>query len=425
MMRSMFAGVSGLRTHQVRMDVIGNNIANVNTYGFKSSRASFQDMLSQTIRGASAPTNVRGGTNPQQVGLGVQLGSIDVLHSQGNTESTGNITDLAIEGDGFFVLGSGDQRLYTRAGMFGLSATDASGDQQGNLVSLVNGLRVQGFEFQRIPGTDQYRPVEAQAGNLKDIYINTEDTIPGRATDSVLLAGNLDARYDAEAGGLIVNRQFTALDSRGGRVDLRVELTQLDDSSWSYRVFQDAAEVFGPETLVFDENGSVESGSTANFIIDAADLGTGVAPLNIRLDLGQMTSYAQDTTVIVQNINGYRSGILESFTVDQAGVVTGSYSNGLTRPLWQIGMARFPNAAGLSQSGSTMFAESSNSGDAIFGAAGSGGFGEVAPSSLEMSNVDLSQEFTNMIVTQRGFQANSRIITSSDEMLQELVNLKR
>lgn len=425
MMRSMFAGVSGLRTHQVRMDVIGNNIANVNTYGFKSSRASFQDMLSQTIRGASAPTNVRGGTNPQQVGLGVQLGSIDVLHSQGNTESTGNITDLAIEGDGFFVLGSGDQRLYTRAGMFGLSATDASGDQQGNLVSLVNGLRVQGFEFQRIPGTDQYRPVEAQAGNLKDIYINTEDTIPGRATDSVVLAGNLDARFDADAGGLIVNRQFTALDSRGGRVDLRVELTQLDDSSWSYRVFQDAAEVFGPETLVFDENGSVESGSTANFVIDAADLGTGVAPLNIRLDLGQMTSYAQDTTVIVQNINGYRSGILESFTVDQAGVVTGSYSNGLTRPLWQIGMARFPNAAGLSQSGSTMFAESSNSGDAIFGAAGSGGFGEVAPSSLEMSNVDLSQEFTNMIVTQRGFQANSRIITSSDEMLQELVNLKR
>src|SRR5690606_11705204 len=141
MMRSMFAGVSGLKAHQTRMDVIGNNIANVNTAGYKSSRATFQDMLSQTIRAATAPTASRGGTNAVQVGLGVTLGSIDVKHTQGNTQSTGHMTDLAIEGDGFFVLGQGEQKQYTRAGIFGLD-----NGPEGNLVSLVNGMRVMGYK---------------------------------------------------------------------------------------------------------------------------------------------------------------------------------------------------------------------------------------------------------------------------------------
>ncbi len=428
MMRSMFAGVSGLRTHQVRMDVIGNNIANVNTYGYKSSRASFQEMLSQTIQGSSTPTAERGGTNPQQVGLGVQLGSIDVLHSQGNTESTGNITDMAIEGDGFFILGSGDQRLYTRAGMFGLSATEASLEDQGNLVSLVNGLRVQGYAFESIPGTDQYRPREAQAGNLQDIYINTEDRIPGRATDSVTMTGNLDGRYDPD-NRLTVDRQFSAFDSRGGRVDVLITFEQTGVDTWDYTINDVGGQpVTGNPggTITFNSNGAnTADDPQAPFTIPAAALGGGVEDIEISLDFTQLTSYAEDTTAIVQNVNGYRSGVLESFTVDQSGVVTGSYSNGLTRPLWQVALARFPNAAGLSKAGNTMFSESSNSGDTIFGAAGSGGFGAISPSALEMSNVDLSQEFTNMIITQRGFQANSRIITSSDEMLQELVNLKR
>jgi len=458
MMRSMFAGVSGLRTHQTRMDIVGNNIANVNTYGFKSSRASFQEMLSQTIQGASAPTETVGGTNPQQVGLGVQLGSIDVMHSQGNTESTGNTTDLAIEGDGFFILSQGDQDVYTRAGMFGLDETIEGSEAQatGNLVSKVNGMRVMGY---RADGEGNIDTNQA----MQPIYIPTTDTINPQATDRIRYSGNLDAREGAET----ISRSVNAYDSKGNRVPVEAAFRQ-ENGEWGYHLTRvgsfevyhedihgnedpfdalDPGDLFfydengefetvtgtepsldGPSvgSIAFDNNGSYESVDPVDttFTFDFGG-GSGVDPLEISLDFSDFTNYAEESTAAVRDQNGYASGSLESYTIDQRGVITGSYSNGLTRPLGQVGMARFPNAAGLNKDGETMFSESSNSGQAMLGTAGTGGFGDIAPSSLEMSNVDLSQEFTNMIITQRGFQANSRTITSSDEMLQELVNLKR
>ena len=769
MMRSMFAGVSGLKAHQVRMDVIGNNIANVNSAGYKSSRATFQDMLSQTLRSATAPTAARGGSNPQQIGLGVQVGSVDVKHTQGNTQSTGYITDLAIEGEGFFILGQGDNRLYTRAGMFGLD-----NGTEGNLVSLLNGERVLGYVADSDGVIDHSSP-------LKPLYISASETISPRATTSVTFAGNLDNR---ESPGYAVRRSVQVYDSRGREQTIILDLNRQGDMSWEwdanwllisdgisshnnkienggdYIVFAGAESAYELRTtdgktvvatsddgrvwtslLVSDETGGVfeferdlavgaevramadqdrlfltsevsltkeptgfvpsmtlekidftdsllaaegtytvtsdpihgfvlvdslgtavarssdgitwnpvvatvmnsfspsenlvlgakvqitgsaddltvvvvpraqgydftdsslgagrynvtlnddgeyelkgtdnivratsTDGKTwktsddlvevefefdyallvgtkvtvsvtgpADFALEAEpiELGKGIDAsdsllavgetffvvenpnggfflvnggtvaatsadgvhwtpvaattgsfafgpqliegatvtvsgddptqltlttslmrtydsiiaaadrkiqfnpdgsysgveanevrfkpelayeLEIAFDFSQFTMYADTFTGKFMGQNGYTNGALESYAIDQNGVIIGSFSNGLTRALGQVALARFANPAGLQRAGSTMFVDTANSGEAQVGAAGTPGYGDIAPSSLEMSNVDLSEEFTEMIITQRGFQANSRIITTSDEMLQELVNLKR
>ncbi len=512
MMRSMFAGVSGLKAHQTRMDIIGNNIANVNSAGYKSSRATFQDMLSQTIRAATAPTSARGGTNPQQVGLGVSLGSIDVKHTQGNTQSTGYLTDLAIEGDGFFVLGEGQNRMYTRAGMFGLD-----NGTEGNLVSLVNGQRVLGYKADLDGKIDLNAPLEA-------LYISASDTISPRATSQVVFAGNLDNRYSTDPKiDPAVNRTVQVFDSRGREQTIILELKKLDGNNWEWSADwllisdpigthnsaiepnktyvvgvarQDPSDPASPEVPALfeqDTNGNqigdpvakydsnarawIDQGTQAMFQFEAmlnsgniltASSAEGLMFLTVKhtlndstssdertikfntdgsfngvdhnrvsfqptdaeklvidLDFSAFTQYADTFTGKFMSQNGYTNGALESYAIDQNGTIVGSFSNGLTRALGQVALARFANPAGLQRAGSTMFVDTPNSGTAQIGAGGQPGYGTIAPSSLEMSNVDLSEEFTDMIVTQRGFQANSRIITSSDEMLQELVNLKR
>jgi flagellar hook protein FlgE len=517
MLRSMFAGVSGLKAHQMRMDVIGNNIANVNTAGYKASRVTFQEMLSQTTRGATAPTANRGGSNPQQVGLGVQLGSIDVKHTQGNTQSTGYITDLAIEGDGFFILAEGEDglnRLYTRAGIFGLD----SGGTEGNLVSLVNGMRVMGYRAEN--GIIDYT-------SLKPLYISGSQTIEARATDQVVFGGNLDSRYTEGTG---VRRTVQVYDSLGTEHTIVVDLTKTGDNTWDWKAYwlvpssaipvDQAGEITPNARYVVDDNDQLwrvasdyeydgnpgaspdavlvatfDSGTwtvagttdstftfgteldegtfltaasdgsslvlTAESAVGQAEVGqaevgpddtrdtrikfgtngsflgpkpeeavisfdpAGAESIRIKLDFTQFTQYADTFTGKFLSQNGHTSGALESFTIDQNGVIVGSFSNGLTQALGQVALAKFANPGGLMRSGSTMFMESTNSGSAQVEPAGAPGFGQIIPSALEMSNVDLSEEFTDMIITQRGFQANSRIITTSDEMLQELVNLKR
>ena len=514
MMRSMFAGVSGLKAHQVRMDVIGNNIANVNSAGYKSSRATFQDMLSQTLRSATAPTAARGGSNPQQIGLGVQVGSVDVKHTQGNTQSTGYITDLAIEGEGFFVLGQGENRLYTRAGMFGLD-----NGTEGNLVSLLNGQRVLGYKANSDGVIDT-------KSDLTPLYISASETITPRATDAVYFAGNLDNRIpEWQSEEDTISRSVQIYDSRGREQTIIVDLKREQGNNWEWDAnwflvsepvamdngfiannekyvvkfdsssspnwqlnkldpdgsatseivaysndgfrwtvgdpsppvpnaptFEFEHKLTENETVeVFAEGGSLYltsrhslTGTHAdNRLIQFNDDGSfrglsGMGEENvlkfkpvyaeqlaITLDFSDFTMYADTFTGKFMNQNGYTSGALESYAIDQNGFIVGSFSNGLTRALGQVALARFANPAGLQRAGSTMFVDTVNSGEAQIEAAGVPGYGQIAPSSLEMSNVDLSEEFTEMIITQRGFQANSRIITTSDEMLQELVNLKR
>lgn len=408
MMRSLFAGVSGLRNHQTRMDVIGNNIANVNTIGFKSSRVNFQEVFSQTLRGASSPRAHVGGTNPQQVGLGMTLATIDTLMTDGNLQYTGKMTDMAIDGNGFFILGSSGQLTYTRAGNFGTDAV-------GYLVNPANGLRVQGW----MANPDGTFGVKDE-GTLADVRIPVGETISAQPTSRVAYAQNLDSRA---AVGFARTTSVQVYDSQGKAFSVQITFTKTADNNWSWAASTTTAggTVTGDAALTFGASGNITAGAAGSFTLDSTTAGL----TTINLDLSSITQYAADNTIQASERNGYPMGALDTFTIDPTGTVTGVYTNGLTKAIAQVALASFSNPAGLLKGGESSFLESNNSGLRQIGEAGTGGRGDIAPSNLEMSNVDLSSEFTNMIITQRGFQANSRTITSSDEMLQELVNLKR
>lgn len=414
-MRSLFSAVSGLRTHQTRMDVIGNNVANVNTPGFKSSRVTFQEVFSQTLRGAGSPSDqnndVRGGTNPMQIGLGVTVGSIDVNHGSGNLQPTSRMSDVAIEGKGYFIVQNGGQTAYTRVGAFN---TDGSG-----ILVDPEGRKVQGWVID--PATGQL-PVQRSEKDIKPIKIDLGSTMNAEATTSVSWRGNLNA------GAAVGSRQdvpITVYDSQGGThaVTLRFEKTAANTWSWVASGTGISTTPAPSGEVVFNATGGFDHATPATPAVDITVSGAN----NIHFDLAfqGVKQVAGPTTVDKDVINGHPTGTLESYTFDSKGMISGFYSNGKNRVLGQLAMASFANPAGLQALGKSLYVESNNSGRAQIGEAGTEGRGTVAPSSLEMSNVDLSEEFTQMIVTQRGFQANSRIITVSDELLQELVNLKR
>ena len=689
MMRSMYSGVSGLRNHQTRMDVIGNNIANVNTAGFKKSRVVFKDVLYQNIRGASSPDGSRGGTNPMGVGLGMALSSIDQIHTGSPTSSTAKLTDMAIDGNGYFVVNDGSNRYYTRAGAFDF-------DKQGNLET-ANGYKVQGWlanastwdlstngdpvsidisaykslnakattkmmftgnldsglgfvparnewqalTFSAIPygGTaggaftltfDGYTTsniavgadAATTAGNIQaalealpnigsgnvavtwdavrqryDIKFQgvlsamdlpaltittggapydggtaaivaiTEgqepttviprneiqtlnlttsgsgtftlsydgfttapiaynasladiqtaiDTIPalkGNVTvtqttapaggppptsggeysiefNTALAGTNVDQLVIANAGGCagsvltgtqglaagypenVVSGSKDVYDSQGNKVTVHYRffkyeitpgsapgVTPVADpvTRWACDISTDplfdkqagylANTDFGAMDMAtgavagtgdkvlrvynipFDNMGNIKDPKLAKFDYNInrqiPPPGNGTANISCTIDFAGLTQRAGESSAWASSQDGYAQGSLTSYSVGIDGTITGIYDNGQNRDLAKVAVASFENPSGLQQIGGTLFAVSSNSGDAHIGAPGSQGLGKIMPSSLEMSNVDLSEEFTDMIVTQRGFQANSRIITTSDEMLQELVNLKR
>jgi len=407
MMRSMYAGVSGLKTHQTRMDVIGNNIANVNTAGFKASRVTFKEMLSQTLSGAKAPQDNRGGMNPQQVGLGVSLGSIDTNHVQGNLQSTGLGTDLAIQGNGYFIVNNGTQNFYTRAGALTL-------DENGNLVNASNGYIMQGWMATNgIINTNS---------PLTGIRIPIGDTMAPQASTEAVFAGNLNS-----ADPLPWTATMDIYDSQGEKHTLTLNFEPTSENQWDWTATIDGADLGGSNettgTITFGGDGKFASVTGDTFDIDFNNGTDQIA--GFRLDLSAVTQMAGDNTLDGLYADGYSMGSLESFSIDNAGVITGSYSNGLTKAIGQIAIANFSNAGGLTRVGDTLFAESQNSGIAQIGAAGTAGRGKISAGTLEMSNVDLAEQFTDMITTQRGFQANSRIISTTDEMLQDLVNLKR
>ncbi len=411
MMRSLFSGVSGLRNHQIRMDVIGNNIANVNTIGYKGSRVTFRDLLYQTMSGSAAPQGNRGGINPQQVGLGVGVSSIDMLNTQGSTETTGMNTDMMIDGDGFFILRDGSKSYYTRAGAFGL-------DYTGNLVSKT-GLKVAGWMAQN----GVLNPTTMTSANLTGIVIQKGMEMAPQASTTLTYTGNLDSRLNVTDTRSF---NFTVYDSLGNSHDLVMTFTKTAANTWTWEAFdQLGASLGGPNTITFNASG-VYTGPFAPPPLPTFTYnpGGGASLITVTPDCSAMTQYAADSSA-VGVADGYTRGSLQDFSLDASGVVTGMFSNGRNQPIAQVALAVFNNPGGLIRKGDTLFEESNNSGVAQVGTAQTGGRGKITPGSVEMSNVDLSQEFTNMIVTQRGFQANSRIITTSDEMLQELVNLKR
>lgn len=429
MMRSMYSGVSGLRIHQTKMDVIGNNIANVNTAGFKASRVTFSEVFSQTVQGASGASENAGGTNPMQIGLGSSVSSIDINMTEGAAQRTDNPLDLKIEGEGFFVVSDATGNKFTRAGAFRI-------DEAGNLVN-PDGLNVMGWYPNATTGVIEKGEVQPlQILNAQNMYI--EPT----ATSAITLSGNIN-KNDPQITGAGSPFTFNLYDSLGYSYTAQFTITENTTAPPVY-TFELAAD------SVTDAEGNTITNDALSVDIEF-DPATGkvVTPLPafeitglstdfseftdpMPIDAAGITMFAGNTTVTgtpgdATGIGGgNQAGTISGFEVGSDGKILGRYTNGETKLLGQVVIATFENPAGLQKLGANLFVSTSNSGEFD-------GIGEDITSTggsfnagvLEMSNVDLSTEFTEMITTQRGFQANSRIITSSDEMLQELVNLKR
>lgn len=434
---ALFTGVTALLANQRRLDAIASNISNVNTTGYKGSTVQFQDLFSQTLSGARAPVEGFGGNNPSQVGLGVQVASINVNHGQGSMSSTGKESDLAIEGAGMFVLSDGNIERYTRDGSFQLNA-------DGQLIHGGTGLFVQGF-------------LADEDGNIQDTAAPENIEIPVgsqsivSATREARLIGNLDS--DAAVGST-VTRTIEVFDSLGTKreVDLTFEKVAPQNfngdsfNAWEWQAnFTNAGGTthdVGAGTLLFDPNGdkahegTVAAGTftprpegDSHITIDNADLGGldsfPVDPFEFELDFDRLTELSSNSDVNLESQDGFGRGTLESFTIGRDGVINGVFTNGLTRTIGQVGLASFSNVGGLERMGENMFRDTPASGSPQLGLPNTGGRGQVSGGVLEGSNVDLSREFSELITTQRAFQANARTISASDELLQETVNLGR
>ena len=413
MIRSMFTAISSLSLQQKYLDVVSNNLANANTMGFKASRVLSQDQFSQMMSPGSAPTATQGGVNPTQIGLGVNLGYISANFTQGVLQSTGRNMDLGVQGDGFFIYGN-ENRRYSREGSMSL-------DMEGNLVNSASGLRTQGWmAASGVIDTDL--PVD-------DINIVTDKTL-AQATSNVILGGNLSSTT-AAAGTNVIS--MGVYDSLGALQTASITFTRgssaapvLPTNTWNWAVTSSPAGASGGGTVTFDAGGQV-TGSTVGAGTPVTILGSaGSAALTPIIDFTKLTQLASANSATVTSQDGLPAGnVTDVYISPNDGVISLMYSNGMSEQVGQVALARFNNPSGLMKGEDTSFLAGLNSGDAQIGAASTGGRGSIAASYLEASNVDMAQEFTNMILAQRGFQASSRVITTSDEILQELVNLKR
>lgn len=579
MLQAMFSGVSGLQAQQTKMNTIGNNISNLNTVGFKSQVVTFQDQMSQTLQSAAGPTGSTGGTNPTQVGLGVKVGAISTIETQGNLQTTGKATDMAIQGSGYFVVtDNGKNTLYTRDGTFDLDST-------GTLVNPSTGARLLGYKADKFGVVDTSAPITPAstlqipigaltdakqtdniattgnldassalystkvdyAGNLDSgavapatlqttttVYDNLGNAhnvqmtfsnpvanpsgagVPAGATQSWQAVVKVDGSviYDSSAGKSALYRvggswQFAdtttgatlgssiALDgatgsnhaaqipSPSGATPLSINLNsgaltnnaatstltgtgdgqtgsspywgtsiQVYDSlgvahivtfkythaqlgagapvgatgRWDWTASENGVQIAdstqsGNSPLYFGNTGRLVGGASQSLTITPND--GSISPFTMKVNNEDMTQLSSDANASASSQDGYPVGTLQSYNIAADGLITGIFSSGQSRALGQVSMATFSNPAGLEKVGGNLLRNTDNSGTPSIGLAGQGGRGKLNPGFVEMSNVDLSTEFTNLIVTQRGFQANTRIVTAVDELLQDVLNLKR
>jgi flagellar hook protein FlgE len=419
MLRSMFSAISGLKAHQTKLDVAGNNIANVNTVGFKSSQTVFEDTLSQVMRNGSAPQGGTAGTNPAQVGLGVKVAGITSNFGQGSTQNTGRASDFMISGDGFFVTKVGNESLYTRAGSFDT-------DGVGNLVT-PDGAKLQGWIASAAGVVDPNGP-------LVDLKIPTGQVLAPVATTGAAISGNLSADpVVAPAVATPVTSQITMYDDLGNPHQMSVTLTKTaNPNEWSLTVQEGTQPaVISGQLLTFTATGAstgklaTPAGGSISFTPPAATYPSWSGAVEV--DLSGLTQFGGKSDAAAKETadSGSAMGVLQGYSLSGDGSIVGTYSNGLRQNLGQLALATFVNPGGLAKAGNSSYRAGDNSGNPLVGAAGTGGRGSLSAGALEMSNVDLAEEFTGLIVAQRGFQANSRVITTSDELLQDLVQLKR
>ncbi|WP_320056171.1 flagellar hook protein FlgE [Desulfuromonas thiophila] len=427
---TLYSGVSGLQTNSEAMSVTGNNISNSNTVAFKSSSTVFADLLSATISSSASGVN--------QVGRGTGLSTVQTSFSQGSFQSTSSNTDLAIEGDGFFMVSAAgsDEVLYTRNGAF-------SFDGDGYLVN-ADGYRVQGQLF-NADGT-------AGGGDPTDIQVDMVSQVPAQSTSSIVLTTNLNAGseiIDQDADGMAdgfdiadpvntsnYSTSTSIYDALGESHQVTTYFTKTDDQTWSWNTVvastdldasvagAESATLIGSGILTFASDGSLSGASEFDLDVvglawaNGADASQTIA---IRFDTTQFNS---SSVVFSQSQDGYAPGEVVSTTIGSDGVISVSYSNGETRNVATLTLATFTNPGGLVKDGGSLYAVSAYSGDPKVGTPGAAQ-GVLYTNSLELSNVDLSQEFVNLITIQNGYSASSKVITTVDEMLQEVINLIR
>ncbi|WP_339170342.1 flagellar hook-basal body complex protein [Anoxybacillus sp. FSL W8-1294] len=436
MLRSMFTGIGGIRNFQYKLDVIGNNISNVNTYGYKKARVTFKDLVSQQISAATSSTGTRGGINGKQIGLGSGLGSIETIHTQGSTQTTARPLDLAIGGDGFFVVGSiNDVTLISMDGpagklgtnkvntgvpidrVFNLSFTRAGNfylDEYGYIVNSDGQYLIGEAAIKTLPSATNLNQVNTLRNQL-DNFVNGSGGLVNFVQN---WKNNFDPPSSFNTFINNFNTQINTMNTNIGNFNNNVSpkasinnMTTIPTSGWPNTLDQ-AEKMMGP--YLEQISGFVES--VQQVLQDYSEP-----------KYGNVTSFEPGLIQIPKTA--------KSFGITADGKVTFIDSNGQLKIAGQILLAQFPNPTGLEKMGGNAFKETNNSGKLDRNAngltldeltrPGLNGAGEIISGALEMSNVDLSEEFTEMIVAQRGFQANTRIITTSDEILQELVNLKK
>jgi flagellar hook protein FlgE len=418
---SFSASLSGLNANQQRLQVIGNNLANINTVAFKASTVNFADLVSQSVGGPSE--------NPMQIGLGVGIGQISPNFSQGGVESTGISTNVAIQGNGMFVVGDPANRVYTRAGNFSL-------DANGALVT-ADGRPVQGYT-----ATDPVTGRIVTTGQPNSIVIPPGVLRAPVASSLFGLTSNLDSRA---ANGTSFTASVQIFDALGDAHVATATFTKTGVGTWSYGLSVPGAEVtggtpgspfsVGTGTLTFDNLGklsAVNGATPADVSFVSPPWKNGARAVNFSWDLvdangvASLTQYAATSATASVTQNGSPTGSVSGIiSVNEAGELMASFGTGRTVVVGQLALATFNDPQGLVKDGTNFFSQSEASGNPSVGVAGTGGRGSLIGSALEQSNVDIAQEFTQMILAQRGYQANSKSITVADELLLETLNLKR
>lgn len=441
MLRSLYSGISGLKTHQTKMDVIGNNIANVNTYGFKASRVAFKDVFYQTMTGSSDPTEKQGGGNASQVGYGATVASIDVLHTRSGYAPTGRGLDVAIEGEGFLIAKDAQgNEMFTRVGSLYFDADGYLVDANRNYICgyPAKGVADGKVEFEKntpVPGTGSTASgVEVSCGTANGNRLNDWNikVINGAAPGTVDVSGKtitITAPNEADANSLLdqVQAMTQAVGEAPGATPLEQALwkvkkalpdgTNAGDVELSLRATAPAGvwPANPGDSVVLTITGGV-SAETGRPLLDVANGAQRIKKPNTLVD-SDGNGYYDSTGAGIAEFRGMAIG--------SDGVITGTTPEGKVIPIGQICLASVPNEEALVLQGNSYYKAVNNTGEIKIEAAGSGSGGSLVAGNLEMSNVDLSTEFADMITTQRGFQANSRIITVGDQMLEELVNMKR
>ena len=443
MMTSFFSAVSGLKSQQTALDVIANNIANVNTTGYKQQRVSFSDLLSQTLSGASAATATTGGTNAKQVGLGVSVASTDTIMTTGSTQSTGVSSDVSISGSGFLIVqgGSTGEYQFTRNGSLAV-------DSNGNLN--VNGYLVCGWQDYSVDADGNYvfnTDAEVEPINIyTDSNGNNLKMLAADATEEAIFSGNLDPSASVATNATALNdigdttdlefdqtSSITVYDAQGNSYDVAVKwkkcYTDSGTTSWYWEASSSDVTLGTPSSgyIAFDSTGKIITTYATNYNTEPSlSLTTGLETFSVAMDFTGISTYTSSTTSkVTGTADGYEAGELQSWSISSDGTIVGTYSNGQTQSLAQIALAVFTNPEGLEKVGSNLYAASMNSGNYTTVVAGTGGSGSLSAGTLEMSNVDLASQFSQMMISQRAYQANSKVITTADDMLQSVINMIR